>query len=105
MKKLLRAVLALCSTLAFADNYPRQPGIDAQHYTFRITLNDSNDEVAGEATIDLRFVQEGLTQFALDLTSARDGKGMNVSGVTCAGAPLQFSHSGDRLVIQLPSAP
>ena len=34
-----------------ADTYPRQPGVDAQHYVFRLTLltSDSN-EVQGDAS-------------------------------------------------------
>ena len=29
---------------AVADNYPRQPSIDIQHYVFRVTLTDENDQ-------------------------------------------------------------
>ena len=90
---------------AFADNYPRQPGIDAQHYIFRVTLTDDNDEIAGEATVDLRFLQSGVTQVLLDLTSLKDGKGMTVTSVTSGGAALKFQHSADRLAITLDSAP
>ena len=61
--------LALLSKLAFADNYPRQPGIDAQHYIFRVSLSDTTDQIEAEATVDLRFVRDGITRAALDLTS------------------------------------
>ena len=105
MRNILRLGLALCAWLAFADNYPRQPGIDAQHYIFRVTLSDDNDEVAGEATVDLRFVSEGVTRFALDLTSVKDGKGMTVSQVTSGNAPVAFTHTGDRLTVTLAAAP
>src|SRR5712671_4849925 len=91
--KLLRFGLALCASLAFADNYPRQPGIDAQHYIFRVTLTDDNDEVGGEATVDLRFVRSGVTEVVLDLTSLKDGKGMTVAAVSSRGAALPFQHS------------
>ena len=97
--------LVLCTWPAFADNYPRQPAIDALHYTFRISLSDDNDEVAGEATADFRFLQSGVAQVALDLTSVRDGKGMTVAEVSSGGAGLRFQHSGDRLVITLDSTP
>ena len=99
MPKLFRFGLVLCASLAFADNYPRQPGIDAQHYTFRITLTDASDEVTGEATVDLRFLQSGVTQVVLDLTSLKDGKGMTVAAVSSRGAALKFQHSADRLAI------
>src|SRR5260370_1317248 len=113
MPKLLRSGVVrcvvtcavLCVPLVFADNYPRQPAIDAQHYTFRIDLSDANDKVAGEATVALRFLQPGVTQVVLALTSLKDGKGMTVAGVSCHGAALQFQPPADRLAITLDSAP
>src|SRR5260370_18344418 len=113
MPKLLRLGVVRCVVLcvvscipaAFADNYPRQPAIHAQHYTFRIALSDADDKVAGEATVDLRFLQAGITQVGLDLTSLKDGKGMTVAAVSCHGAALPFQHSADRLAITLDSAP
>jgi aminopeptidase N len=97
--------LVLCASLALADNYPRQPAIDAQHYVFRITLSDANDDVAGETTVDLRFLQPGVTQVALDLASPKDGKGMTVAEVSSRGLALEFQHSADRLAITLDSSP
>jgi aminopeptidase N len=109
MPKLLRAGVVLCVvscfSAAFADNYPRQPAIHALHYTFRIALSDADDKVAGEATVDLRFLQAGVTRVVLDLTSLKDGKGMTVASVSCHGTALQFQHSADRLAITLDSAP
>jgi len=61
IRTLLLASLALCAPQIFADTYPRQPGIDAQHYVFRVTLNDDNDEIVGETTVDLRLVKDGVT--------------------------------------------
>jgi aminopeptidase N len=91
--------LALAATL-FADNYPRQPGIDVDHYVFRVTLADNTDQITGETTVAVRFLREGMTQVSLDL-----GKAMTVSAVTVDNAPVQFRHDGDRLGITLPSAP
>jgi len=42
---------------AEADTYPRQAGIDALHYVFRLTLSDDTDEIVGEATVGLRFIK------------------------------------------------
>jgi len=86
-----------------ADNYPRQPGVDVQAYVFRVTLSDDTDAIVGETTVDVRFVQDGLQSFALDLASPAGGKGMTVSSVTSGGAAMQFTHRGDRLVIRLPA--
>src|SRR5208283_2938257 len=98
-------VACFCAPPAIADNYPRQPEIDVQHYVFRVTLNDDNDEIAGETTVTIRFVTGGVTKVALDLTSASNGKGMAVSEVAVDGAAVQFAHRADRLAIALPSAP
>jgi aminopeptidase N len=95
------ALLALCAVgLALADNYPRQNGIDAQHYVMRIALTDENDAIAGETTVTLRFVKEGVREFALDLAQP-----MTVDAVTGSAGPLRYTHDKDRLAIALPEAP
>ena len=99
----LAAVLLIAP--AAADTYPRQMGVDALHYVFHITLSDETDEIEGESTVDVRVLQDGLKEFALDLASASGGKGMTVSAVTSAGAPVPYTHAADRLVLTLsPSA-
>jgi len=91
--------------LARADNYPRQPGVDALHYKFRVTLTDANDEIDAEADVTLRFVQANVAQVFLDLATPRDGKGMTVTALTCGSAACTFEHSGDRLSIRLSATP
>jgi aminopeptidase N len=92
--------LALTAPPAVADTYPRQPGIDAQHYVFRLTLRDDTDEIAGEATAEMKFVQDGVTECALDLASpTQAGKGMTVSSVTVGGEAVKYVHERDRLRI------
>ena len=86
-----------------ADTYPRQPGVDALNYEFRLTLSDDTDEIVGEATVDLRFTRDGLADFTLDLATVNGGKGMKVLGVEAGGAPLRFTHQADRLHITLAS--
>ena len=88
-----------------ADHYPRQPGIDAVHYTFRLTLRDETDEIAGEATVKIRFVEDGQTGFALDLASQQAGKGMVVSAVSVMGQSAKFEHIDNRLKIALDTPP
>ena len=99
MKSLTCALLAVV-VCAHADTYPRQNGVDAQHYIFRLTLSDDTDEIAGEATADLRFVQDGIREVSLDLAAK-----MAVTEVLCAGAPVRFTHDTDRLVMAVPSPP
>jgi aminopeptidase N len=102
-----RALLCFCLSLfaspALADTYPRQPGVDALNYVFRLTLSDDTDEIVGEATIDLRFIRDNLTDFTLDLASVNGGKGMSVSEVQSGIAPLRFTHEADLLRITLGS--
>ncbi len=98
----------LISSAATFDTYPRQPGIDALHYTFKVTLRDDTDMISGEATVDFRFVLGSVTELFLDLASVTDAteeKGMRVHGVTSSGRPVQWVHEGDRLRITLDAAP
>ncbi len=104
MKSKIGAFLLCFTALAAADNYPRQPGIDVQHYVFRIALADDTDEISGDATVSIRFVQDGIASFALDLASPANGKGMTVTTVTGPG-PLTYTHRADRLRINLSAAP
>jgi len=87
------------------DPYTRQPGIDAIHYAFELSLNDSTDQVEGRASVALRFAKPGVTTFWLDLATVTAEKGMAVVDVSLDGAPLKFVHAGERLTITLPAAP
>ncbi len=87
-----------------ADTYPRQPGVDVLHYSFRLTLSDDRDVIEGETTVEFRVVQEGTSTLTLDLAQpkpAAPDRGMTVSAVTEAGAPVRFEHADDRLAIRL----
>jgi len=103
------AVVGLLSfgalTPVTADTYPRQPGIDAEHYVFRLTLLTSeSNEIQGEATVTLRVTAAGVRNAFLDLaTPTPDGKGMTVTGVTSAGRAVAFEHTDNRLRLPLPA--
>lgn len=101
------AVIVLAALLlaapSHADTYPRQPGVDAIHYLFRLTIDDSSDRIAGEATVTLRLA-ERVKAVWLDLTSLAEGKGMTVTGVAVDGRAVAFTHASDRLHIPLPFA-
>lgn len=89
---------------AGADTYPRQPGIDALHYVFRLQLTDASDEIAGEATVRLRITADGVKDAYLDLVSPVGGKGMQVSSVAVAGRAVQYAHEANRLRVPLDGA-
>lgn len=110
MPCLFRALLPLAVLMlvtvsrAGADTYPRQPGVDARHYVFRLTLlTSAANEIEGEAAVTLRVVTAGLREAALDLATPRaDGKGMTVAAVTSATGPVPFTHRDNRLRLTLP---
>ncbi len=98
-------VMAVSQTAGRSDTYPRQPGIDTLHYTFRLTLRDETDEISGEGTALVRFLKDDQTGFVLDLASAKSAKGMSVAAVTCGKAPVRFEHKDDRLRVLLDAPP
>ncbi len=99
------ATLVLGSAAARADTYPRQPGVDIRHYTFKLDISDTSTEIAAEASVDVRFTQAGVTSFALDLASAANGKGMTVRSVTSDGAAVPFAHTAAVLRMTLAKPP
>jgi aminopeptidase N len=97
--RILIAALLLLPTLAAADTYPRQAGVDAIHYVFRLALSDATDVINGRVTVTVKFAADGVREVQLDLTSADGGKGMTVQSVDA----LPFVHEGNRLRITLPA--
>ena len=90
------------------DTYPKNPGIDALNYAFRIELTDSSDALRGEMRMDLRFVSTDVRAVRLDLanaSAAREGKGMKVSAVLLNGAVVPYTHENDELRIPLATPP
>lgn len=98
-------LLALASLLILpplaADTYPRQPGIDVQHYVFRLDLSADVDSIEGQATAVVRLRQDGVSEVILDLAAPKGGKGMAVAAVAVEGKPVAFRHAKDRLHIPL----
>jgi len=104
----LAALLVLAvADPARADTYPRQPGVDVERYVFRLTLSDGSDAIEGRASVELRVLADGVSSVVLDLVQSsaeRQGRGMQVSGVSEAGRELAYEHTGDRLRIPLEPA-
>ena len=107
----LTALFVLIPSLLCADTYPRQAGIDALHYVFRLTLSDASNEISGETTVTIRTTQSSVTEVALDLASLRGGTGMTVLSVRRGGPidipgppsdALMFMHTDNRLHVVLP---
>lgn len=108
----LTAVFLLVPALLSADTYPRQPGVDALHYAFRLALSDASSEIAGETTVTVKFTRDGVGDVTLDLASIAGGNGMTVQSVR-RGGPIDipgpasdnivFMHSDSRLRLVLPA--
>jgi aminopeptidase N len=92
--------VALTAAAVAADTYPRQAGVDAVHYVFRLTIGDASDEISGQTTVTLKLAA-GIREAFLDLASATGGKGMTVSAVSIGGNLVDFTHRSDRLRIAL----
>ena len=95
-----------------ADTYPRQTGVDAVHYVFRLGLSDTSNEISGETTVRVKFLLDKVGDVQLDLASVAAGKGMTVQsvrrgGVTDMPGPasdaLVYSHQDNRLRLVLPT--
>lgn len=90
--------------IAATDPYPKNPNIDALNYRFELELSDDTDEIKSSATIDVRFLIDGIETLRLDLinkSQVLEGKGMVVSNVISNGNPLTFTHENDELLIKL----
>ena len=103
MRRILLIALLLFARPAWADTYPRQPGVDALHYVFRISFGDASDEIEGDASIRVRFANDGVKEIVLDLATPADGKGMTVLTASRGGQAAPFEHSNDRLRLPLAS--
>lgn len=90
-----------------------QPGVDVQHYSFKLTLSDSTNQIQGETLIrftradDRQTVWFDLIGSKSDSTQRTNGPvGMKVTTVTLSGGKaVPFSQRNDRVFINLPAAP
>ena len=108
--RLAALLLALTATLN-ADTYPRQAGVDALHYVFRVGLTDQSSEITGETTMTVKFLRDAVADLNLDLTSMSVASGMTVQSVR-RGGPIEtpgpasdnlpFTHFNNRLHIRMP---
>jgi len=95
-KKYLCFLLLLLLIVHIAGNAQTVfPGIDVQHYTFAITLNDENNNIKGEAAVTIKFLKDvSLVQLNL-VKKDSTGKGMLVSSIAENGKRLAFSQDAD----------
>ena len=92
--------------IAKADHYPRNYDIDVLHYSFKLILSDTTDEIKGTASITALFKKDDIRQFRLDLvnrTVERKGKGMAIESITLNGKAVCYTHKNDEVLINLPN--
>lgn len=95
----------LIDTTLFADNYPKNLGIDILNYSFDLTLSDNSNEIFGKATITVQIMKEGQTRIRLDLinrSQSLENKGMLVETIKTGGQAINFQHENNELFIDLP---
>jgi aminopeptidase N len=98
LKKYFATAVASMFSMVLFSQVPNN-GIDVQHYTFNIFLNDSNNIIRGEAEITTKFTKP-VDQVVFDLVSKNDeGNGMTVKAVNKNGAAINFSQEGQHLII------
>ncbi len=97
---LLLAAIALIQapTVYSQDVYERNESADVKHYVFNLSLNDTNNEIKGEAQITVDF-KAGAKNFSLDLIKKSNEFGMDVTGVFKNDQPVQYEHANDKIVL------
>ncbi|MEO6814494.1 MAG: M1 family metallopeptidase [Ginsengibacter sp.] len=97
-KKFLGTLITFfCASVVFAQ-IPTN-GLDVKHYSFTITLNDSNNIIRGNAEITTGFTHDE-NKVLFDLVNKNeDGKGMVVTTVTKNNIPIHFSQDAQHLII------
>lgn len=90
----------LFSWVVAQSTYPINNEQDILHYTFNITINDSSNSIAGEATII--FELKDQKRLMLDLIGLQeDGSGMVVTRVSSGTEDLDFTHNNNRLIVDI----
>ncbi len=87
--------------LAIHISFAQQPNINIQHYKFQLELNDSTDNIQGNALIELLVTDKSKKSITLDLVAQKGGKGMTVSSVKAGEKAMSFQQTGESLIISL----
>jgi aminopeptidase N len=91
----LPLLLCLSARAEARDDYPRQPGLDAQQYRLSLSIGDTKDEITAEAEIVFAARAVNVREVALDFPD------LTVDGVTENGRAAKFTRDAGRLRITL----
>jgi len=95
----------LCSLFVVGSSFAQVPGAatDVLHYTFALKLNDANNEIVGNAAIDVKFLKDAKDA-RFDLVKKKEsGKGMVVYAVKENGKALTFKQEEEEIIIDAPA--
>lgn len=74
---------------------------DVGHYTFKIQIFDTKDEIEGEAIIKISAKNDPVTVVTLDLIEKSGEKGMEITSVQESGQSIPFVHKDKLLRVTL----
>ena len=101
MKRFTFLLIAFCFSLAsFSQRvYTEYGAIDVKKYKFHISVNDDNNDIQGEAKINL-VATSNLESFKLDLEIKDEtNKGMTITSISESKNPVKFEHQNNVLTI------
>jgi len=99
MKKIWLPCFLFICLFAHAQRDPSFPAIDVLHYTFNLWLNDGNNNIRGEATMAIKFLQT-IPSFDLDMVKKNaEGSGMVVTSVKENNQPVSFLQESENIHI------
>jgi aminopeptidase N len=102
ISSLLAAVvfIMLSALPQYADWYKKNENIDILKYSFSFKLNEENDMVVAETTIQARVLSGDQKELALDFAASQEGRGFDVLAVYDGNEPVPFSRINDKLIIR-----
>jgi aminopeptidase N len=80
------------------DVYQRNSSADVQGYVFALELNDTNNQIKGEAAVSVKF-KEDINEFSLDLIANSGAYGMTVDKVLEGESIIDYRHVDNKIRI------
>ncbi len=91
-------VLLSMNLIGAQDAYQRNSSADIQGYIFNLSLNDSTDQINGEAEITVNF-KDKADAFTLDLIAKSDTFGMEITHIFESDKTANYSFENSKITI------
>ncbi|HEA21040.1 MAG TPA: M1 family peptidase [Pricia antarctica] len=95
---ILALLVALLSAVNAQDTYERNASADVQNYIFNLGLNDSTDQIQGEAEITVGFNTKPEA-FALDLIGGSETYGMTIADIFEGDEKANYTFQNNKIKI------